>query len=111
MVNGHTLTAAEEAVLSAMNGSTAPALAGLNRPQYRRELRTRYAGNCIVIELDKRGCRRYKRRKKPVFPPLPVFLDGIQAAFNAAFPETLTVTHIRDCGNYIKLYIVYIEGE
>lgn len=71
-MSADTVAAAEVALLKALDTGKAPPLALLLRPLYRRELRTKTMDSVIIMEIDKRGYRRYKHRGlRSKFPPPP----------------------------------------
>lgn len=100
--------AAEDALLEALDTSKAPQLARLIKPPYRRELRTSTAAAGVVMELDKVGFRRYKRRYPfPRYAPPPSDTAAIRAALNAALRPGFTVMEVIDEGKYIKVIMNY----
>lgn len=92
----------ENALLWALKTSTAPVLLTLEMPRYTRELRTRVVDETIVLELDKRGYRRYKRRyPRPCQAPPPANTEGIKSALNHVLPSPFKVVEVTDEGNHV----------
>lgn len=100
------VAAAEMALLKALDTGKAPLLAILVRPQYRRELRTRTMDGVIIMEVDKRGYRRYKHHgSRPKLPPPPADTYGIKQALTALISPGFTVQAVDDHTTYITITI------
>jgi len=99
-----TLIAAEDALLEALSSSRAPPLIQLAIPLYRREFRSQITVEGeIVLNLDKRGYRRYKARPRKTSPP-PVDTDAIRDTFNNALAASpFYVSMVTDEGLNIKI--------
>lgn len=103
---------AEDTLLEALSFSRAYPLNQLHTPHYSRELRTRTHNDMVIMEIDKRGFQRYKRRwPYPQYPPLAIDAKAIQAALNTAFePRGLYISAINDCGQYIEIEVTTNEN-
>lgn len=99
------ITKAEEVLIAALGAGASP----LNRllcPQYGRELRsTVIADGLVRMEVDKRGFRRYKRRRPwPKYPPPPISEAKIKEALNELISD-FDIVAVKDCGSYIEVYL------
>lgn len=101
------VAAAEMALLKALDTGKAPPLAILVLPQYRRELRTRTMDSVIVMEVDKRGYRRYKHRgPRPKLPPPPADAEGIKQALTKLIAPSFTVQAVEDRGPSVSIHLI-----
>lgn len=106
-MSADTVAAAEVALLKALDTGKAPPLALLLRPLYRRELRTKTMDSVIIMEIDKRGYRRYKHRGlRSKFPPPPADTEGIRQALAALISPGFIVQAVKDCGPNVLIYLI-----
>lgn len=103
-MGGEKILKAEKALIAALGAGASP----LNRllcPQYGRELRSTVIEDKIRMEIDKKGFRRYKRRRPwPKYPPPPISEAEVMAALNKAL-SGFVITAVKDCGSYIEVYL------
>ncbi|MET0017953.1 hypothetical protein [Oscillibacter sp.] len=107
------LTAAEDALLAALEAGRASSLAELTLPYYRREFRTQLAAEgYLVMRIDRLGYRRYKAHysKKKVLPP-PINTDTVRCALNSLLPSRFRILSVTDEGDHVQIILEVINHE